>query len=93
MNTPDEKIKSNYANLHISLMAFYLSSDDTGGSDLSPNSNIIDEMQNPVTSWILQLSKDDKQTQQPDQHRQLPVESHFSGHRISPWGHHSQIIC
>lgn len=55
MNSPDEKINSNSANLHISLLAFYLSSDYIGGSDLSPNSNIIDEMQNPVTSSILQL--------------------------------------
>lgn len=36
-------------------MYFYLSTNDIEGSDLSPNSNIIDEMQNPVTSSILQL--------------------------------------
>lgn len=55
MNTPDEKISNNSANLHISLMAFYLFSDDIGGSELSPNSNIIDEIQKPVTSSILRL--------------------------------------
>lgn len=55
MNIPDKKIKSNSVNLHISLLAFYFSSDDIGDWNLSRNSNITDDMQNPVTSWMLQL--------------------------------------